>query len=133
MTNDLPGKVITKIIEVDDTRKDDLFFLSNSFLVDYFVSAEAVIEYSNEDKGVILGKAIIDNYQFTISIMVKDNKIRVEVKDMYYGKRASNSTGSLLAAAISESYATFEYFEAQCDSMLETFEDKYLLKQIENW
>lgn len=80
------------IMEFPLTSKDELFVKANSWFVEQFVSAESVIEYSDKDAGKIMGKYVCSFkdgiYYFqarsTISIDVKDSKVRLIISDPYY-------------------------------------------------
>ena len=87
-----------EIIEFPGISKNDLFTKTNAWFVDAFKSADSVIEYSDKEAGTVMGKWI---YQYTegvysyavrstISVDVKDGKVRLIFKDPYF-KVLSNS------------------------------------------
>lgn len=89
-------------VEVLDTpgTKNELFLKANDWMIETFNSAESVIQHSDKEEGVIIGKYLMHGglssglYGATtdtrvyaiIDIRVKDNKVRFEVKpqDWYY-------------------------------------------------
>jgi len=84
-------RIIQKIIEVEKP-KDVLFSLSMDWIAKNFNSAKAVIEYQDMTTGRIVGKAVMPvkygmgvpmNTHFTLTIEVKDNKVRASVEDAY--------------------------------------------------
>jgi hypothetical protein len=48
-----------KIIEAKGKSQNDLYVLANSWLVENFVSAEAVIEFQDRDAGKVIGKCVL--------------------------------------------------------------------------
>lgn len=71
-----------KVIDIDGVKKNVLFVRANKWVVDNFVKANSVIEFSDKEAGTVAGKYIIDNY-FTlfkshITIDVKDGKVRIQ-------------------------------------------------------
>jgi len=83
--------VMQKVIEVPNVTKDELFVRANAWAVKQFVSAEAVIEYSDKESGTIMGKYTVDysraqtsfRCRQTIAIEVRDGRIRITIDDPY--------------------------------------------------
>ncbi|MDR1594292.1 MAG: DUF4468 domain-containing protein [Prevotellaceae bacterium] len=48
-----------RIITVQDKNKDEIYILSNCWLVESFVSAESVIEFQDKEAGKIIGKCLL--------------------------------------------------------------------------
>ena len=86
-------------IIASDKSKIDLFVLSNEWMVRNFVSSKTVIQYSDKEEGIIIGKAFFNttyNYNplkawFTMKINVKDGKSRILINDIY-GEDVSGKT-----------------------------------------
>uniref|UniRef100_UPI003216C0D2 DUF4468 domain-containing protein n=1 Tax=uncultured Draconibacterium sp. TaxID=1573823 RepID=UPI003216C0D2 len=83
---------IEKIIEIPDRSKNELYISANSWFVETFRSAESVIQFQDKEAGKIMGKYVyfaqkglssIDIQQ-TISIDIKDNRVRVNINDPRY-------------------------------------------------
>ncbi|HDY87340.1 MAG TPA: DUF4468 domain-containing protein [bacterium] len=80
---------VQRIIEVNKP-KDELYKLSNEWMAKTFKSSKAVIQYQDKEEGVIVGKGFtsvkylgyVDTY-FTMTIEVKDEKLRVTLEDIY--------------------------------------------------
>jgi len=98
----IPVKDYEKIIEIEGLSKDQLYIKTNEWFVEAFNSAESVIEFQDKEAGKIIGKYVVQitqglyfyNIKQTISIDVKDNKVRMVVKDPY-----EKATGSTLGGA----------------------------------
>ena len=81
-----------KIIEITDipnSKKDELFIRANSWMVDVFVNAEGVIQFSDKQAGLIKGKYIFDTsdgvyivrVRSVITINIKEEKARFSIKN----------------------------------------------------
>lgn len=83
-----------RIIEVEGQTKNDLFLKINSWMVKRFKHSDDVIQFSDKDAGVITGKFVDvtafrlkDGNTFrynvisTIKIDVKENRVRITLKD----------------------------------------------------
>jgi hypothetical protein len=91
-----------KFIEIVDVPgpKNELFLKANNWMIETFNSAESVIQHSDKEEGVIIGKYLmyggvspgiygttVDTRVYAIiDIRVKDDRVRLEVKpqDWYY-------------------------------------------------
>jgi len=91
------------IIDSLGLTKDEIYSKVNSWFVENFNSAESVIEYQDKDAGRIMGKYVYDYstgmgykgwVRQTIVIDMKDNKIRVSIKDPYYRTNGNAMWGS---------------------------------------
>lgn len=85
-------KSYEEILEYDGKGSADLYVLINEWFVDNFNSAESVIEFQDKEAGKIAGKYVF-NYnegvyvmqiKQTVSIDIRENKIRVTFKNPYY-------------------------------------------------
>lgn len=81
------------VIDSLNASKDELYLKVNTWFVENFNSAESVIEYQDKEAGRIMGKYIFEYstgmgylgwVKQTIIIDIKDNKIRIIIKDPYY-------------------------------------------------
>lgn len=79
---------VSKTLDVNGT-KNQLYTRANEWMIAAFNSAESVIEYSDKEDGVIIGKYQLREVPFggkvarlyaTITIRVKDYKARIEVQ-----------------------------------------------------
>lgn len=85
----------------DDVKgdQDELFLKSNEWLVGIFTNAKSVIQHSDKEDGVIIGKYLLSSIPYTsmwtgttsssdvyaiIDIRVKDNKARLAIKPNDY-------------------------------------------------
>lgn len=92
-------RTFEKIIEISNKSKADLYINANSWFVETFNSAESVIEFQDKEAGKIMGKYVFSyvegiyyyDVRQTISIDVKDNKVRIVINDPYY-----KTTGDVL-------------------------------------
>lgn len=97
----IPVKDFEKIIDMDNS-KDQLYVKTNEWFVETFNSAESVIEFQDKEAGKIIGKYVLRitqglyyyNIKQTISIDVKEGKVRIVIKDPY-----EKATGSTLGGA----------------------------------
>ncbi len=76
------------VVEVPGKTADELFVLANSWAVDIFNSAEAVIEFSDKDAGIIKGTFTHDINGFndyrtetTITIETREGRARITFDD----------------------------------------------------
>lgn len=89
---------VSKTITINEP-KDNVFVKSNLWLVDTFVSAKSVLQYSDKEAGVIAGKFIImdDPYrtdidkgvEAIIKIFVKESNVKVSIKPLPYPRYQS--------------------------------------------
>jgi hypothetical protein len=92
-------KDFEKIIDMNNS-KDELYIKTNEWFVETFNSAESVIEFQDKEAGKIIGKYVLNditqglyiyNIKQTISIDIKEGKVRIVIKDPY-----EKATGSVL-------------------------------------
>jgi hypothetical protein len=101
-TNELGAVYYNKVFKVDSVNKNELFLRSKTFFVNNFKYAKNVIQLEDKEAGVIIGKGyknIVSNSEalisancdvyFTIKILSKDNKFKVEVYDFYGNTKPS--------------------------------------------
>ena len=76
------------VVEVPNKTADELFVLANSWAVDTFNSAEAVIEFSDKDAGIIKGTfshsiSGFNTYltETTITVEVREGRARITFDD----------------------------------------------------
>lgn len=78
----------SEVIKVESKSKDNLFINANSWFTDTFISSKDVVQYSDKDKGVIIGKGTFDAkngvVNFTAKINVKEGKYRYELYSFKY-------------------------------------------------
>lgn len=87
------GKIyFSDVVEVKDKSKDDLFISANTWFANTFNSSKDVIQYSDKDKGIIIGKGLIEArwgyINFTFTVKIKDNKYKYEVDNIFYEIKA---------------------------------------------
>ncbi len=80
---------VQRIIKVNKP-KDELYKLSNEWMVKTFKSSKAVIQYQDKEEGIIVGKGFTSvkylgnaDTRFTITIEIKENRMRVTLEDIY--------------------------------------------------
>jgi hypothetical protein len=85
-----------EVIQVDSTKKDELYLRSKQFFVDVFKSAKDVIQMDDKEAGVVIGKGFNDIYikvmgisapiqmWFTIKIQSKEGRYKYEIYDIYF-------------------------------------------------
>ena len=84
----------TKIINVENNNKQDLFIKANNWMAETFNDAKSVIQFTDKESGVVTGrylmKSIItstttrENVYAIIKIQVKDNVAKIEIKPNSY-------------------------------------------------
>mgnify|MGYP002620271209 CR=1 FL=1 len=89
---------VSKTITISES-KDNVFVKSNLWLVDSFVSAKSVLQYSDKEAGVIAGKFTImeDPYrtdinkgvEAVIKIFVREENVEVKIKPLPYPRYQS--------------------------------------------
>lgn len=92
-------RTFEKIVEISNQSKNDLYIKANSWFVETFNSAESVIEFQDKEAGKIMGKYVFSytegiyyyDIKQTISIDIKDSKVRIVISDPYY-----KNTGDVL-------------------------------------
>lgn len=94
------------VINVPGLDKNRIFLLANDWMVSNFRSAEAVIEYSDSEEGIIIGKAnakadagglVKALVNFKITINVKDEKTRIRLENMSYASTSSPLANALMS------------------------------------
>ena len=91
--------ILERIFEYPNKSKTELYVSANSWFVEYFNSAESVIEYQDKEAGKLMG-----NYTFrystglstiqvkqTIDVSIKDKKVKLIIKNPYH-KLVSNDS-----------------------------------------
>lgn len=94
-------------IVIDSTASHaELFSRANQWFANAFKSAQDVIQYSNKEEGKIIGKGNFElgisfmlNYipgpaTFTITVSVKDEKYKYEIKNVFWQARGEYSAWS---------------------------------------
>ena len=128
---------VQKIFETTKS-KDELYTLSNSWMVDNFVSAKNVIQYQDKDAGIITGKGINNmnvgglgkiDVKFTITIEVKKEKARLTLKDMKFA-----DTGDAFSDAILPQWhdVAQEKFEEWARLLFQDYEE-YIEETNSDW
>jgi len=127
------------VIETVGLNKERLFLLANDWMVSSFRSAEAVIEYSDSESGIIIGNATGNVYvggigkasvRFKITIEVKDEKSRIKLENMRF-----SPSDSALANAISRfTRQHYEYFVSWADEIIVAPYEKHLNEnKVDEW
>lgn len=82
--------IFDKVYDAPEKNKSELFTLAKLWFVNEFKDAKEVIQYSDADEGKIIGKGYSPcsfglgiNIHLMITIMVKDEKYRAVVSDIY--------------------------------------------------
>ena len=93
-----------QVININNAPKASLFSILNTYIAQYYKSANDVIQMSDKEIGIIVGKGIIDyshskfNYvcfsgwiNYTFTIKVKDDKFKVEFSNFTHEIMPGNS------------------------------------------
>ncbi|MDY7026706.1 MAG: DUF4468 domain-containing protein [Spirochaetota bacterium] len=86
---------VIEIIEVDAS-VSDIFRLSNEWMVETFNSAEAVIQYTDKEEGVLMGKGVSEipvtlgswRIGYTLKIETREGKARISIYDMTFAVKS---------------------------------------------
>lgn len=131
-------KKYEQIIEFSGLDSKTIFDRANVWAVSTFNSADAVIEYSNEETGTIAGKFVydvfatyffynIDKARVILTINVKDNRCRLT-----YQMADIHITGaSSLWRAPSDAEFKQMKFEETCESLTQDF--KKAIETTDDW
>lgn len=97
------------IYKIDSVTKSELYLRSKVWVSDYFKSSKAVIDLDDKENGMlickgfqeitihsVIGVAITTRCYFTIRISSKDNKVRLNIYDVYYKNYEHYAGGSLI-------------------------------------
>ncbi len=123
--------VVQKIFEVPKTR-EAIWFASMDWMVDEFRSAKDVIQFSDKEQGIIIGKGFtevtytimpVDTY-FTLKIEAKDNKARITIYDPYI--KTKDFTVKI------ETKAGLEKYRLRISIIMLSYE-RALFKQQDSW
>jgi hypothetical protein len=121
LPRDANGKVTYgEIVQTDSISKDALYLRAKGFFVNYFISANDVIQMDDPEKGVIIGKGfkeliikgtairdggfiILDFYSpvqmwFTVKIQCKDGRYKYDIYDIIFVGNNISSSGTLFTA-----------------------------------
>lgn len=78
----------SEVIEVNSMPQSDLFLSAKTWFVDAFKSANDVIQLTDKEEGIIIGKGNTDVelglIQFTFKVLTKDGKYKYEVYNIKY-------------------------------------------------
>jgi len=94
----------SEVINVPGVQPNDLFIKINLWFVDAFKSADNVIEFSNEQQGIIKGKYNFETYFNTtpirifqtITVEARDERYRITFSDPYF----QNSTVTSMSPTV---------------------------------
>jgi hypothetical protein len=94
----------SEVINVPGMQSNDIFIKTNLWFVDAFKSANNVIEFSNEQQGIIKGKYNFETYFNTtpirvfqtITVEARDERYRITFSDPYF----QNSTVTSMSPTI---------------------------------
>jgi hypothetical protein len=89
------GKIFYEHVYQDSgMTKNDLFIKSKDVFLRLFPDTKGVIQDEDKDNGIISGKGYfvmsLAMVKFTIRILVKDNKYKVQMFDFYYSSTLRN-------------------------------------------
>jgi hypothetical protein len=86
--------IVERVITFPDMEQDELYDLTNRWFVHSFGRAQAVIDYQDKDRGIVMGKytyrtsvlgplamSTIDRVECTIQVEVRDGRARVQIMD----------------------------------------------------
>lgn len=96
----IKNPVLERIIPAEGQSADAIYEKTLQWMAQTFVSSKAVLEYQNKKTGQIIGNASVQvSYDFSscltsfvIDIQVKDNKVRVQIKNARTGPSPINNT-----------------------------------------
>lgn len=105
-----PDETAVRVIENLPANKDQLFIHSNRWMIDSFRSAKDVIQYTDKEAGLLVGKMTLyyepGQYvgygvttsetlaQATVEINVRDNKVKIEIKPLGGWRYSVNNQGA---------------------------------------
>ncbi len=113
--------VVSEIIELPGMTKDNLYIMANSWMVDTFVNAESVIEFTDKEAGIIKGKYVISglyeglyglSIRSTLTIEIKEGKARITIADPY--RKYTSGLGEAYTNTNYDQLRSKTYFEANC-------------------
>ena len=122
--------VLTEIVEVPGVSKDDLFVRANSWMVDTFRSAEAVIQYTDKEAGIVKGKYLLIlpigmgekmHVTSTVTVEMKDEKAKITFNDAYYKFSITVGSASSSEEGYVEDNKTITKVRADWESMVQNF------------
>jgi hypothetical protein len=81
-----------KVIDIPHLSQNDIYVKANAWFVETFRSAKSVIQFQDKENGKIMGNYVFDygegvytyDVRQTISIDVKDKRIRIIINDPYF-------------------------------------------------
>ncbi len=132
---------LAEVIEVPEMTKDSLYILANSWMVDTFVNAESVIEFSDKEAGIIKGKYVMTglfegvyslDVRSTITIEAREGRVRITISDPY--RKYTSAMGSPIYNASYELIRSKSYFEKAClpryQTLIESFKSAMTTKEM---
>lgn len=117
--DDNKNVTITKIIEIEGVKKEDIYLRVLSFFTYNYGNGESVIQIQDKEKGLIIGKGVYDNVHVGISLVsteidlshiirvdVKEGKARIFITLSEYNSKTSgyNTPPSYSTIKVSDSY-----------------------------
>lgn len=147
-TYELPTKdgklFFTNVVTVDSTfKKNDLYSKARQWFVNYYKSADDVLQMDDKEEGKLIGKGLhkynffngLDasevNLFFTVNITVKDGKYKYEIYN-FNGKRIKQSALAALSSNPSQTSTEVIDFDHEYNELLnKTGRIKYRTKVVE--
>ena len=131
-----------EVIQIDNTKKDELYIRSKQFFVDTFKSANDVIQMDDKEAGVVIGKGYNDIYikimgvnnavqmWYTIKIQSKEGRYKYEIYDIYFKIYPSQYGGSTEATTIraEETFDRKKYYKKNGDP--KDIPEKYKIETV---
>jgi hypothetical protein len=133
------SKTFQEIFELPNQSKEDLYVKVNSWMVETFNSAESVIEFSDKEAGVVLGKytfVFTDKIYFyqirqNIEVSVKENKVKLEIKNPTYRTTMDMGVGFVNSSKPLETRAGIERVRVEWNKISESL--LFYLRKNSTW
>jgi hypothetical protein len=133
------SKRFEEIFELPNQSKEDLYVKVNSWMVETFNSAESVIEFSDKEAGKVLGKytfVFTDKIYFyqvkqNIEISVKENKVKLEIKNPTYRTTMDMRVGFVNSSSPLETQAGIDRAKIEWNTLSESL--LAFLRKKSNW
>jgi hypothetical protein len=119
-----------KIIELPNYNEEALFLLTNDWLISILDNPKSVIEYTDEEKGVIIGKINTSTPIGPLNMPVQTNfKIKIEIKDE---KARFTLSGMELSVNVNGKYSSSNISDMNYDKFI-LWADEYIIKDYKTF
>ena len=125
---------LTKIVILEDLNKsqNDLYITANEWMIDYFVNAEGVLQFSDKENGTLIGKYLISGNYGTVLGTYVDTRIYGKITILLKENRAKISIAPETDITTS-TYTAIQEIRANINNLAISFSNRVKNSNTNNW